>query len=87
MEKTFLNGAHFQINKHIATHCAKEKRMTEIILTCCDYCNIECSEHPLDGRGVAVAKEKECIRDFGWIKTPNGIKCQQCQEDKEDEKN
>ncbi len=57
--------------------------MTEIIATCCDYCNPELSEHPLDGRGLVVASEKECIKNFGWIKTPKGIKCQQCQEDED----
>ena len=57
--------------------------MTEIILTCCDYCNPECSEHPLNGRGVAVASGKVCIRDLGWVRTHNGIKCQQCQEDED----
>lgn len=57
--------------------------MTEIILTCCDYCNPECNEHPLDSKGVAVASEEDCIKYFGWVKTPTGIKCQQCQEDEE----
>ena len=57
--------------------------MTEIILTCCDYCNIECNEHPFQGRGVAVASAKECIKDFEWVKAPRGIKCQQCQDDEE----
>ncbi len=57
--------------------------MTEIILSCCDFCNPECNEHPLDGRGVAVASEEESISVFGWVRTPNGIKCQKCQEDEE----
>ena len=59
--------------------------MTEIILTCCDYCNLEYNEHPHDGRGVAVADTEICVREFEWIKTSKGVQCLQCQEEGEAE--
>ena len=58
--------------------------MGEITVTCCDYCNSRADFHPLDGRGLLERSEEDAVEEFGWKRTPSGVKCQTCQEEEED---
>jgi hypothetical protein len=59
--------------------------MSELIISCCDFCNTEQSiSHPR-GRGYVVVPEEDAVQYFDWIRDENGnIKCLDCQNEELD---
>ena len=62
----------------------EEDKMTELVITFCDYCNRNLDIIDRKGQGYIQRTEEEAIADFGWKRTADGVKCQECQEKDED---
>jgi len=57
--------------------------MSELIITCCDYCNNCQDVQRLNGRGYVYADEENAIKLFDWVrdKETGKIKCLTCQDE------
>ena len=52
--------------------------MSELIITCCDFCNKE--QRVEGGKGYTFRSEEEALsEDFGWIKICEKVVCPECQ--------
>jgi hypothetical protein len=59
--------------------------MSELIITCCDYCNKDQSVQTYNGRGYIYVPEEDAIRLFDWIRDETGkIMCLNCQDEREE---
>jgi hypothetical protein len=59
--------------------------MSELIVTCCDFCNPNQDIPRIHGRGYVYVPENDAVELFDWIKDESGkIKCLDCQNEEQD---